>query len=629
MSDFAEDDQQPAAGPSRPSTTVTSQPKVPLSRRRLVIPPSTLITKLTEPKEAPLWLRLAYNACIPCRKAISRCDGHEYYTQACSQCRSKGIECTWALSRHEKARLRNRRVDQLEQDSENAATEHDVDGTPSTSNIHPGTSSEASKSVRERQDSQYTSDGFAQLDEEARDGSRSKLHKNNGMRFPQNEVVKKGYLNRPAVPSAGWELFGKAAKSRTSKDVKGKGKARVIEARASETQGSSTDDGEGIDGDVAQETEEKESTAEYDALLAQLGATHRGVEFLETSSYTALLRSIFAEDSSNLARSLYWWEFSEAAKKLRSRWSTLPVSDKKLWKKMSFLDKILSENTHVWALWPRPPRMEDLPAFRDTIYPPASLDDNRFVSTLPEAIVSTSLEVLHKSSLPDDIINSMTPMHIKAWTQSKRDHGFPATIQTKRQWRFETVFGSGRSKYAIPPSSTEDFAATHLDREELVLDIIEERGSRTVAILQHAIDSVLLKMASSRVPTGMRRPPKTRHQGTAGAEVRSEAVHPESEVDRHDASNNEGKVKGKGQNVGDKASNNKDKGKGKVTEKASSIPQGEESIDEQSTKDTSDKDGQKRKSKLHQAPADWQKVILAAIRTPGLPRRCVTVTPSP
>ncbi|KAK9896801.1 hypothetical protein P389DRAFT_172283 [Cystobasidium minutum MCA 4210] len=604
MSDFAKDDQEGQTGQFHEVEDDT-QAAWTSSRRELVLPGPSNTISLSQSKDAPLWMRLAYKACIPCRKAVSRCDGHEYYTQACTQCKVRKTECTWALSRYEKAEGEKAKERDSTREVLATSLQGQVDGTPSTSATPPPAQSRKTSAHGDTLQDPSDLDGSASSGEEGRDRpwTNSLQRTRRRFRFPQDEVIKKGLLNSQAVPSAGWDTV------ELTKDDKGKGKAHAsheIEERMNGALASSSD-------------------KEYDAILSQLTSTIRGSHLLETASYTALLRSMFAEDASNLASSIWWWETSDSARKIRSRWKSLPILEKEEWKKMHILDKFIAENTYMWALWPRPPRHD--PAFvpSNTIYPPAALDDCRFTSTLQEAILSTALHLLPKSALPDDIIQSATEKHIHAWTQLKRDYGIPASIQSRQQWRRRTVFGKARTKHAIPPSSSEVFAARHLDRDELVLDIIEETGSQAAAVVQHSLDSVLLKIAEFRRPKGLRRP----LDGSLGRSSRKDSdaaltiplaegvgetsqEHPEFENGKDDKSDEQ---------VGHNKRRRIGGGKAKSTEvsdrEASGNTRGE--IEGLSTSG-------KKKKKSSQTPANWEKVLLAAISVPSLPRSTIEAT---
>lgn len=625
MSDFAE---QPAEeGLANKAALATSFRAAPHRRNIAVPPPSSAVT-LKNPIEAPRWLALAYNACIPCRQAVSRCDGHENYTQSCTQCRTKGLDCIWALSRRQGDKRKQLLPVSASQQEE--AWRKDGNAVASTSEAHLSSNTTEASATQIHATPTGSRAATADKGKEGKDETPS-TRRGILWRFPERESAKKGHIRMQAVPSAGWEHVGKASGSIPPRDVKGKGKARVGSgmSKHEETEflqfqdsPSSSSDGEDVqDGTGSNFPDDTghSSTERYEAILSQLSSTQSGTSFLETSSYASLLRSIFAEESSDLSHSLHWWEFSRAAKSIRTRWPVLPITSKKQWKKMSDLDKLLSENTYNWALWPRPPRADPKPTLGITIYPPTLMDDARFLPNLPEAIVSTALEVLSRSSLPDDIINGMTRTHIHAWTQSKRDHGFPATIQAKDQWQRQTVFGSKNSKYAIQPSSPDEFAARYLNRDELMLDIAEEVGTQTASVVQHAVDSVLLKIAMFREPKGLRKTPQQNRAKESKSRVAAQNT--PSEVVKQ-------KKKGKGKEK------EKDKEKEKEAddppETASGLPIesstaacAQDSFAEHSHEERAEASitQQHKKDKHVHPPVDWQKVLLAAITVPGLPRR--------
>lgn len=606
-------------------------------RLPLRLPPSYRTITLTDsPNESPRRLALQYSVCIPCRENISRCDGHEYFTKACLQCRNRGTKCIWALPNSTKSQSQGRDKEEISSDHGVQDDIHALDASTSAASKSDTQDREIGSSKRS---SARNSSRVASEQEESKPRQALRSLK---FRFPQSDLEKKGFVNSRPVPSAGWETVGRAATTTTHKvDVKGKGKARADDilpdqadqsTAGTQTQVSSSEDegaGEGDGQAPLSETGEQEASHHYQAILSQINNTVLGLEYIETSNYTALLRSIFAEESSDLSRSLWWWEFSDTAKAIRAKWDNLPITDKKKWRKLSFLDKLLAENTYSWSLWPRPPRAQIAQAGPGgTIYPPASIDDKRFISSLPEAITSTALSILSRSSLPDEIIKGMTPMHIRAWTQNKRDYGFPATFKTRKQWQ-STVFN--RSKYAIPPSSTEAFTARYLDRDELILDIMEGIGPQTAAVVQHGVDAVLLKLASLRGRKGMRKPPRDSKGDTDKPVKKKNTVKNASEKVGSEA------VEGEGGVLGNSISKNKGKGRALEQDERSNTeapstrnPSIDPDIEEESaanydiadiTREPQAEDKKKSKRKGHQPPANWEKILLAAIMVPELPRR--------
>lgn len=629
---------EPEAGPSSKPYIPTTAPissssssKKGSIRLPLHIPPSERILTLTEETKdsPPRQVSLQYNVCIPCREAISRCDGHEYFTRACIQCRKRGTKCTWVLSRNS------------QNVTKSVAGKRD--------GLTPALSTSAGSEIGEDNASTSTSDdeneecdtGAGRTASSATVAQQSETEasnhsKNLRFRFPLSEVEKKGHLKKRPVPSAGWDTVGKPAKKKSNADIKGKGKGK---ARALSQEEGNEEENEGGDDIIRPQDhsylDENGETQEYQAILSQLNNTTRGLEYIEINNYTALLRSIFSEESNNLANSLYWWEFSESAKKIRMKWLIdLQLINKKEWRKMNYLDMLIAENTYNWVLWPRPPHKRDMMSDNmGTIYPPASLDDSRFISTLPEAIISTSLSLLAKSTLPDEIIQSMTPMHIKFWTQHKRDFGFSATIKSKSQWKYSTLFGnrgSKKSKFSIPPSSEDDFKKKYLDRDELILNIIEESGPPTAAFVLKAVDSVLLKIASLREKKGMRKPPSEK-RNKSGKSDKSKKDKSESRVADDNLTSLPSRIdKGKGrvndQDAQDSASeqeqmDRRDSAANSEVEPGTAGNSNFEADSDQEENDNGENKMKKRKIKTRQAPVDWQKILLAAIMVPGLPRR--------
>lgn len=634
-----EEFERPVAGPSSipyvsknaSSTTnassTSSSKKVSNTRLPIHIPPPSRLLTLTEDiEEAPLQISLQYKVCIPCREAISRCDGHEHFTRACIQCRRRGTKCIWALSR----RRREARKDGID----------DGDGVPAESNV-----------VEDNTGTSASEDEIQELPAGQRRRTANTAVSTQPA-FSSSETEKKERLKKRGVPSAGWETIGKVTKKKGVTDVKGKGKARAASQNNEEDEEDINrnsvlelnDDQDEEDEYLAKEGE----TQEYQAIISQLRNTSSGLKYIEYSNYTALLKSIFAEESSNLSNSIYWWEFSESAKNIRKNWSSKMqfMNDKKQWRKLNYLDMLLLENVHNWSLWPRPPHLHhsklqapvissDNTVMQST-YPPAALDDNRFISSLPEAIISTSLSLLSKSTLPDEIIKSMTPMHIKFWTQNKRDFGISYHRKLSKTSLFRSKARSGNNKGTFDVSSShyseDDFVKRYLNRDELILDMVDDLGPPTAGTVMKAIDSVLLKIASLREKKGMRKPPsekrnksdkpgkdKTRKDKSVGADDST------TEVPSGSSKSSKGKGRAIDQDAHGSSTEQMYRADSTAASEVEAGTGGNSNVEEESGDDQDEESQENRKKrrnmKNRQELVNWEKIILAAIMVPGLPRR--------
>lgn len=678
------------------------------------------IIELTEIDSAPRTLALRYGICIPCREQISRCDGHDNYTKACTQCRKRGDRCIWKLARsvYRKEKQQQQQHDEEEEDgaskesrrsqkrrrreesssageaSTTSGAENDGDDDGSSSAVS-GEEEDKEEQEQQRhagsQSSETTLRPNGRQEKETDIASRNanladKIHLR--PRFPLDDALHKGHIKKEPIPSAGWparpaDSFPSDDMTTRKHDKKGKGKAREVDDRdddvstgqydvesqrtelGSETKGNDEQDADTQrtfvqnGGDIKAKStsvqmDDTSTTREYEAIISQLQGTATGTDYLETTSYTALLRSLFAEESSNLAKSLYWWEFSKEANggNVKKRWETdvIGLREKKKFKKMSYLERLIVENMYSWTLWPR--KLDSSSSVFSSSAASgvhahakvdATLDDDRFKSNLPDEILSTTLSILSRSTLPDEILNSMTPTHIKYWIQHKRDYGFPATLQRARDWRHTPFY---RSKYAIPPSSAQEYTDRYMNRDELILDIMDNWGAKTVAVVEHAISSVMLRIAAFRVKKGARRPLAPVEKITVaalGKDVGDGHVKKKRKTGKEKALSF-GDITRLIDN-GDEEEEDEDVDVDAEHPRRTSIAEPDMSVDadvpsekgigeppesdnqqqaEGGKKAKKDKEVKNKKKERRgaQGPGDWQAVLLAAVSVPGLPRRC-------
>ena len=496
-----------------------------------LLQPSVVLTRL---EAAPRSLTLKHAICLPCRTVGSRCEGHARYTEACLQCRQRGIECKWRLAGDTDDRKRRRRRHKV--------TTSDSDGDRRDIDI-------SEESTKRKQ---------------SRSLSLAALENYNG-------------LGKLPVPSAGWPSKRKkinagatSSTHETNNKTKGKEKAALSSSDESERKGeisaislygSDTYTGEHKETaarDLASESE-REDIQTY---LARLSSTATGNRFLGPSSYASLLSSMFAESSSDLSRSLYWWETSVFAARKRSRWPPLPTIEPQQWRAMSYGHRLLSENVYTWTLWPRQSKPTDLASKINTIPVP----------DLPEEIAALVLHYLTRSSIAQSVVESLTPTQMQVLLQGKMNDTVPFALRqaTHRQSPF------AKSTYAIPLMSETEYRAKYLEPQEMTLDHAEEVQGTIVLHTTHAINSVLLKLAEMRRPYGMRRHIPVMRISKA------------------------------------------EKGKQRVFE---GEQQGKEEM--QHDEETDPQKGRSRTRTKAQAPGDWKSILLAAVCVRGMPRRFV------
>ena len=439
---------------------------------------------LTTVDTAPRSLNLRHAICLPCRSAASRCDGHAGYTQACIQCRKRRVDCAWRVVGDTEQRKRQRRTNKEETDSDNE-----------------GGSERAETSTQHRQ----------KVHKRSRSRSRSKA-----VWESENETGKL------PVPSAGWPMKSRRRISNLNNnnriDIKeeeeGKLKSPVGPNTRSENEATSSDSSaEGSENNEDTDSKDVLEDLEYDTsvldtLISRLSSSARGNRFLTISSYNSLLSSMFAEASSDLSHSLFWWDTSASAKTIRARCPSLLSIEPEEWRNMSYLDRLLAENAYSWTLWPR----QIIPK-----HPTLNLNNSHPPPKLPEEIAALVLHFLSRSNIPEQVATSLSPIHLRVLIEGKHnfDTSFPHHQSTANRKSHTT-----NSTYAIPYMTETEYRATYLNREAMILEHADQVEGAIILQVKHAIDSVLLKIAEMRLPYGMRRHIPVRYaKGDKGKET--------------------------------------------------------------------------------------------------------------
>lgn len=583
---------------------------------------------LTDTASAPRLLRLRYGVCLACRAAVSRCDGHDNYTKTCIQCDKKNIPCTWAcvsgLTESEGPVSQSNYVDQIQRELSKSRTASVLSVDDSAEEDSAEGNQNDFGNRRALQGPPLATSSATLLTSDP-DVSRQATRLRQNFRFPLNDAEDKGLSKKPDVPPAGWpdaplnEEIKSSSVSLAASNFKGrgrnKGKGKAVRTPTAQTAPlADSDVDEAIPGqENPDDFHERQNTFELDQglsgqLLRQLGLSANGLEFRDLSSYRSLMSSQFAEESSDLAKSLYWWEFSRDAKdKVKYRFPSSSQLGSEQWAQMGYFEKLLAENALAWDLWPRKlytdqPSLTSGEATKagstsDSLHQHHHSELFRSPVNAPfmlEQLINLVQTILNRSSLPDHIQQNTHPMHIQALAHAERNFGYPASLRSTRDWRY-TAFH--KSRFAIPATNVEAFGQRYLDRDELVLDIVDRIASRASHAIKHTLDSVLLKVAQLRQPKGARRPPSTKAYAVdLEAEVQEGASSSRKKRKTDDVAEQTGRKHSRTSTIVDQASDYEDNSK-------------------------RTKRRRKRDKAKHEAPVNWKGVLHAAIHIPGMPRR--------
>lgn len=508
----------------------------------------------SDPLDAPRVAQLEHAICLPCRFAGSRCEGHIRATISCLQCVKRGDRCLWRLARNTKPKWdRQASIAESEEDDESDASEDSAQREP--------------KRVK-------------------RERSYSAHSRRGGRKAP--------------VPSAGWPARQDLSAPRLAY------KRRVVKKEDHEEETDAVTDGN-RDGN-GQDAGESSNSADDEAqrgvhgrgrklgvfpitgldkqgqpvqehellgqMLAHFGTSDKGENFLHLASYKSLMASIFAQDSADLAKCLFWWQ--DAGPAIRQSHLHPTASSDEEWQAASQLAQLLAENAHTWDLWPR------LPAYPDASTDAKSLstfiDRGQVADPKPnmsEEIAGIALRQLAGSTLFENVNASIGPLHMEAYIDTHVKHNIPF----QRVKSGKRPVQRPRSTYAPGRLSAEQYRSRYLNKEDMILDHVDTVRIPVIRETLSAVDKVLMMIADNRKPQPTRR----------------------SRPSRRVPENDSGQVEG---------TSEVKKGKQRAVDKDEVMPL----VEEEPHKP------QKRK-KEPQPPGDWRTVVLAAASVPGLPRR--------
>ena len=506
-------------------------------------------------------------------------------TVSCIQCRKRGDACVWRLQRSTAAAaagVKRERHDTLSEDDEEA-----------------GDVSDESEGRREEK--------------------RVKKERSASVA----SIVKKGKL---PVPSAGWppkqDLSAPFIRSKYSKikqednKIIGKGKERAKKEdeipggtqEAGESEASSNEAGES-DGESDEAKPSSPRTLRKDfghiwrhsdgtplneeeqvsRLISHFESTSKGVDFLTTSSYKSLLSSMFAQDSADLAKSLHWWNTAKAG--IQSGRTDPVTSSDEEWYKLMHLERLLAENAYTWDLWPR------LPAYPDTeVGTSSSLHSIAtrgsaidMEPNMSEEIAGIALRQLADSTLFQDLDESISPLHMEALLSNHTKHGFPFRKSRKRTVQHPP------STYAIPEISESEYRRQYFNREDMLLDHVEDIRVPLTKNTLATLHSVLMTIAEFRKVQSVRR-----HRVLPKIPVDELAEATEEQEEMSEVKKGKRKAVDQDENLDMP-----------MQEEPEIVAEEEEEVRKQ----------KKPRKKERQPPGDWKAVVLAGASTPGIPRR--------
>lgn len=497
---------------------------------------------LTTIDEAPKELKLRYSKCLPCLDVGSRCDGHDNYTRACVQCGKRQVDCTWELEKFARINYQ-RRVARKRTKREQSV----LDGTDAAATTSAG-----------------PSDAESTISFDAR---RSKP-----------KAARRERQKQHVIPPAGWPSLRTATQSSSKQDVKGKRRATSVDSKSDRKRARSQT--------AASDEEINSDATPADEVLARMKRYQHGRNFLTIKDYKSILASQYAEDSTDLARHLHWWEFSPQAAAIKERWKHVYFMSAEEAAKLPYLDLLQAENAHSWTLWPRLSHLHPLPADSgsSTLLQPA-LD-------LADALRDAALRSLQRSGAIQKALDEMTDIHLDAYMEEAYEYG---------------VQESARSSAQAPnPLLTRDeFRKRYLDHDELLLDHAEAKEEYIVPIVTHALDAILLRLAELRKPLRSRREANWHPSHKALNE----------QIDKQFSSIQElASDPPPLDSVEDQAHSTADVNNEVVLEPAPT-PQ----TAEDAAPDPDRKRGPRIKAD-HQIPADWKAVLLAAMTVSGISR---------
>lgn len=516
----------------------------------------TRTVTLSTIEEAPIALRLLHAICLPCRNVGSKCEQHDNYTTACIQCRKRQTDCKWAV--------KNRGID-LTTGRERYCT--DIDN--------------AQRFKRRRIASDNGSDGNEETDRNVTSSQRYSRQTTRSV-TPSKRARSKSreaIALSTKVPSAGWAPL--RLQSRTIagvKDLKGKGKVKQetvfpssiqTEVPKNETDTKLSEDEEDDQADVDQDETPKDNNS-ADTIKRML-RSGRGQHFLETSDYASLLASIFAEDSTDLARNLYWWEFSPQAQYLRQRRPDISRMQKTDLPKLTYLDVLLAENACLWTLFPR---------LTQLVSPQLALFDSKIMHkqpSLPEEISALITLQLQQSGVLRRSVAEMHPIQLGALRDSYLYYADEIQKDKAKLRHPSTAAARAQNPYL----TRTEYREKYLDADDLLLDYTERLETPITMHTLQILQSTLLYIAQCRKPIGPRSSPPW-VSGRVTTDTVTSAI-PSQE--RHANMPNSA--------AEDQAESSKAK------------------------HDTGNK---------HPRPADWKVFLLAAMSIPGISRRYVSLS---
>ena len=600
--------------------------------------------------------RFRHAICLPCRSHGSRCEGHEGHVVACIQCIKRGEACAWKLDTRTDVQ-RERRQTQQSTGKRRKRAKRDTSASGAGTAESEDTQDQEEDS--EDEDEEDASDRSTDADDAEREKKRRRSRRS----------VSRDRAKLP-VPSAGWPEArrlpvlavarkvkqekrkpGKVIKREVDEEKDGDGhqdpaatqdgkmaidsikaesatqlSAGAMEREQTEVDASGTtsedeedDEDQGTDGadeegfhegaDPAMRTSTRRQQLleNPEAFLVALESTQTGSDFLGLQSYKSLLGSLFASDSSDLAKSLHWWTTSPAAAAIKRSHPDPIACSKAEWDSLTHLQLLLAENARTWDVWPRQQSARGGGSLNDTSGRRGRTTSDRDPH-VAEEIAALALSTLQQSSLIPDLLSSLTPLHLHQLAINKAESGLPASMQGSSRPGYGGSWSSShrsanspfaRSTYAIPPISPQEVEVQLLDRDELLLSHVEDIRVPLIQQTSLAIDSVLLKLAEMRKPEGMRRRPM---RETASADEDA----PMSEKKR-------------GKQRAPNATEDSDFTKA-VEADETRMGSDEDQAGDETTTIQQHKVKQKKK-RAKQGPSDWKGMLLAAAYTKGFPRR--------
>ena len=633
----------PAAASSTPYDFPVLHLPADLSDRSLIYPSTST--------SAP---RFQHAICLPCRSHGSRCEGHEGHVVACIQCVKRGEACAWKLDTRTTAQ-RERRQAQQSTAKRRKRAKRDASASGAATGESEDTQDQEEESEDEQEDAsdQSTNENDAEREKKRRRNRRS---------------ASRDRAKLP-VPSAGWPearrlpILAASRKVEPEKRKPGKVMKREVDeerdgddldnlaltqdgkmaldtikaenasqlptgatdqeqaeddASGTGSEDEEGDEDQGTDGageggfdegagaTTRPSTQRQQLLENPDAFLAALESTQTGSDFLGIQSHKSLLGSLFASDSSDLARSLHWWNTSPAAAAIKRSRPDPIVCSRAEWDSLTHLQLLLAENVRAWDLWPRQQSVRSRSSLNDASGSrgrPSDRDPH-----VAEEIAALALSTLQQASLIPDLLSSLTPLHLHQLVIDKAESGLPASMRGSSR----AGYGGSRladhrsanppfahTTYAIKPIFPREVEAQLLDPDELLLSHVEEIRVPLIQQTSLVIDSVLLKLAEMRKPEGMRRRPL---RETAVAQE----VAPMSEKKR-------GKQRApNGTEDGDLA---------KAAEADETRLGSDEELLGDETAGVPQQKAKQKNKRAKRGPSDWKGMLLAAAYTKGFPRR--------